>query len=256
MEDTFFDVKDDIEAALSRANDFCDRFVELCKQTPAATHQEKEWLSTELRNTLRSIEWDLEDLEETVRVLERTPKRYRLSNDDVAVRRKFVIDIRAYVQDIRDRMASVDPRFKHVSPFKNNVRGQHDSSASSGVPLHASYKYSKLRNDDDNNDRQFITDTYEKQQLIMQSQDDNLERIGDSVHVLKDMSHRIGGELDEQAIMLDDLGQGMERTHSRLDTVMKKLAKVTRMSNDKRQWYAIGILLVVLFIVILLLIIL
>jgi len=231
----------------------------LCKQTPAATHQEKEWLSTELRNTLRSIEWDLEDLEETVRVLERTPKRYRLNNDDVAVRRKFVIDIRAYVQDIRDRMASVDPRFKHVSPFKNNVRGQNDqSSVNSGVPLHASYKYSKLRNDNDydNNDSQFINDTYEKQQLIMESQDDNLERIGDSVHVLKDMSQRIGSELDEQAIMLDDLGQNMDRTHSRLDTVMKKLAKVTRMSNDKRQWYAIGILLLILFIVILLLIIL
>lgn len=83
-------------------------------------------------------------------------------------------------------MASVDPRFKNVSvsrldcffgfrygsmqfhfqPFKNNVRGQHDSSsASSGVPLHASYKYSKLRNDYDSNDRQFVNDTYEKQQV-------------------------------------------------------------------------------------------
>jgi len=200
----------------------------------------------------------LEDLEETVRVLERTPKRYRLSNDDVAVRRKFVTDIRTYLQDIRNRMASVDPRFKHVSPFKNNVRGQHDSSsAANDVPLHASYKYSKLRNDEyDNNDRQFINDTYERQQLIMRAQDENLEQIGDSVHVLKDMSHRIGSELDEQAIMLDDLGHGMEHTHSRIDTVMKKLAKVTRMSNDKRQWYAIGILVVILFIVILLLIVL
>ena len=28
--------------------------------------QEREWVGTELKNSLRSIEWDLEDLEDTV----------------------------------------------------------------------------------------------------------------------------------------------------------------------------------------------
>ena len=30
--------------------------------------EEQEWATTELRNSLRSIEWDLEDLEDTVQV--------------------------------------------------------------------------------------------------------------------------------------------------------------------------------------------
>lgn len=30
---------------------------------------EAEWTTTELRNSLRSIEWDLEDLEDTINIL-------------------------------------------------------------------------------------------------------------------------------------------------------------------------------------------
>ena len=32
--------------------------------------EEQEWSATELKNSLRSIEWDLEDLEDTVQVLD------------------------------------------------------------------------------------------------------------------------------------------------------------------------------------------
>ena len=37
-------------------------------------------------------------------------------------------------------------------------------------------------------------------QLIIKSQDNHLEMIGSSVKVLKDMSHNIGNELDEQSV--------------------------------------------------------
>ena len=32
------------------------------------TSEEQEWTATELKNSLRSIEWDLEDLEDTIQV--------------------------------------------------------------------------------------------------------------------------------------------------------------------------------------------
>lgn len=34
----------------------------------------------------------------------------------------------------------------------------------------------------------------------MESQDDQIDRVADSVGVLKNMSHSIGNELDEQAV--------------------------------------------------------
>jgi len=37
-------------------------------------------------------------------------------------------------------------------------------------------------------------------QLMVKTQDDQLDKIGSSVRVLKDMSHQIGNELDEQSV--------------------------------------------------------
>ena len=43
----------------------------------------------------------------------------------------------------------------------------------------------------------------------------------------------IGNELDDQAVMLDDMGTEMENTQNRMDSMLKKIAKVTHLSNGK-----------------------
>ncbi|KHJ78569.1 hypothetical protein OESDEN_21808 [Oesophagostomum dentatum] len=45
------------------------------------------------------------------------------------------------------------------------------------------------------------------------------------------MSYKIGDELDQQAVMLDDLGQEMDTVDAKLDNVMKKIAKLTHMDD-------------------------
>ena len=70
------------------------------------------------------------------------------------------------------------------------------------------------------------------------------------------MSRQIGDELDNQNDALDDLQHEMDSTATKMDNVMKKLAKVTRLSDDKRQWTAIGILSVIILVLFLLLVIL
>ena len=70
------------------------------------------------------------------------------------------------------------------------------------------------------------------------------------------MSRQIGDELDNQNDALDDLQHEMDSTATKMDNVMKKLAKVTRLSDDKRQWTAIGILSLIILVLFLLLVIL
>lgn len=53
--------------------------------------------------------------------------------------------------------------------------------------------------------------------------------------------------------MLDDFGNELDNTESKLDVTMRKMGKVLQLSNnDRRQWTAILILSVLLFIVIML----
>lgn len=57
--------------------------------------------------------------------------------------------------------------------------------------------------------------------------------------------------------MLDDFGNELENTDSKLDNTMKKVAKVLHISNnDRRQWMAILVLSLLLLVVLFLFIIL
>lgn len=78
LEDPFFVVKDEVNKALNKTRNLYSRWVELqnvASITPTinsrhpVSQEELEWTTTELRNALRSIEWDLEDLEDTIYIL-------------------------------------------------------------------------------------------------------------------------------------------------------------------------------------------
>lgn len=96
---------------------------------------------------------------------------------------------------------------------------------------HGTTKYSKLENELDSPQRQFLNDTLSQQQYLTRQQEEHLEAISDSLGSLKTVSRHIGIELDEQAGMLDEFGTELENTDSKLDSTMKKVAKVLRMSN-------------------------
>ncbi|KRY18919.1 GDP-fucose protein O-fucosyltransferase 1 [Trichinella patagoniensis] len=111
-----------------------------------------------------------------------------------------------------------------------------------------SYKYVKL---DTEPSTSFASRTIEQQELIIKSQDENLEKIGANVRVLRDMSAQIGFEIEEQSIMLDDLNADLDSTQAKMATVMNKMGKVMHMSAGKEasmQNMGIGIVLFSLFI--------
>ncbi|XP_030879031.1 syntaxin-10-like [Leptonychotes weddellii] len=99
----------------------------------------------------------------------------------------------------------------------------------------------------------YLEEQQATQQLIMDQQDQQLAMVSGSIWVLKHMSGRVGEELDEQGIMLDAFAHEMDHTQSRMDGVLRKMAKVSHMTSDRRQWCAIVVLLGVLLLVLILL---
>lgn len=55
--------------ALNKTRGLYRRWLELQDDTDVLSKDEIEWTTTELRNSLRSIEWDLEDLDDTIDIL-------------------------------------------------------------------------------------------------------------------------------------------------------------------------------------------
>ncbi|CAG9855796.1 unnamed protein product [Phyllotreta striolata] len=246
LEDPFFVVKDEVFKALNKTRGLYLRWKELHEDTVCLTKDEIEWTNTELKNSLRSIEWDLEDLEDTIDIVEKNPTKFKIDNKELTYRKHFIEATKHEVKSMKEKINMNRGRDKDRTARQPLL----DSSPVRVTNSHSSTKYSKLQNDLDSPQRQFLNDTVSQQQYLTRQQDDHLEAIADSLGSLKTVSRHIGVELDEQAGMLDEFGTELENTDSKLDTTMKKVARVLRLSNDSRQWTVILVLVIVLVIVI------
>lgn len=128
----------------------------------------------------------------------------------------------------------------------NTIAGTMSAAAAAAAATrHSGTKYSKLENaldvdspshyggNLDSPGHRYVGETVSIQQRMIQGQDEQLDMISDSIGTLKTVSRQIGVELDEQAVMLDDFGNEFDTTESKLDTTMKKVAKVLHMNNGK-----------------------
>lgn len=246
MEDPFFVVKGEVQKAVNTAQGLFQRWTELLQGPSAATREEIDWTTNELRNNLRSIEWDLEDLDETISIVEANPRKFNLDATELSIRKAFITSTRQIVRDMKDQMSASS--VQALAERKNRQALLGDSS-SQNWDAGVMDRYGRLDRELQLANSHFIEEQQAQQQLIVEQQDEQLELVSGSIGVLKNMSQRIGGELEEQAVMLDDFSHELESTQSRLDNVMKKLAKVSHMTSDRRQWCAIAILFAVLLVV-------
>lgn len=74
------------------------RWLELQDDPIRFSKEEIEWTNTELKNSLRSIEWDLEDLEDTIDILEKNPSKFKIDNKELTGRKGFIDSTREEVK--------------------------------------------------------------------------------------------------------------------------------------------------------------
>ncbi|XP_072104341.1 syntaxin-6-like isoform X2 [Mobula birostris] len=226
LEDPFFVVKGEVQKAVASASSLYHRWCELLQDTYSVSKEEYDWTTNELRNSLRSIEWDLEDLDETIGIVESNPRKFKIETGELLERKAFVVQTR---QTVKNLFGGIDPLRKPAD------------------------RYQRLDQELEIANSQYIEEQQVQQRLIADQQDQQLELVSGSIGVLKNMSNKIGDELDEQAVMLDEFSHEMDSTHSRLDTTLKKLANVSHMTSARRQWCVIIVLLVILVVVLILL---
>lgn len=239
LEDPFFVVKDEIVKAIANNKTLFERWNQYQDPSSLPSKEDIDWTTSELRKGLRSIEWDLEDLEETVAIVEKNPKKFKIDEKEIKSRKAFIEQSKNEVKCMKEAILESKAKNKKMRPSSMEL---FNSSRTA--------KYTSLRNEVESPVRRLLDHTQQQQQELMVTQDEELEGIQTSVGTLKSMSKQIGNELDEQSVMLDDLGHDMDNTESKIDGALKKMAKVLHMSNDRRQWMAIGALSGVMVVVV------
>uniref|UniRef100_A0A8D1C3C3 Syntaxin 6 n=1 Tax=Sus scrofa TaxID=9823 RepID=A0A8D1C3C3_PIG len=197
MEDPFFVVKGEVQKAVNTAQGLFQRWTELLQDPTTATREEIDWTTNELRNNLRSIEWDLEDLDETISIVEANPRKFNLDATELSIRKAFITSTRQVVRDMKDQMSTSSIQAlaerKNRQALLGDSGGQNWSTGTTD-------KYGRLDRELQLANSHFIEEQQAQQQLIVEQQDEQLELVSGSIGVLKNMSQRIGGELEEQAV--------------------------------------------------------
>ncbi|XP_062515032.1 syntaxin-6-like [Corticium candelabrum] len=246
LEDPFFVVRDEVTQSLKNSEQLYERWRVLLDSPATAGGQEYDWVTGELKNSLKSIEWDLEDLDETIRAVERNPAKFRLDADEIQKRRQFVTEMRQEVKRIADHTNSSATKAKIEQSRRKDLMG---SSGGSGK---AQSRYQRLDNELERNNQDFIEEQLQQQQQMINQQDEQLDVVGQSVGVLKQMGEQIGDELEEQAVMLDDLDNDMDRTDNKLKGVMRKVDRALKLSDDKKQCCVILVLVIIIVVIVIL----
>jgi len=274
MEDPFFVVKDEVLKALLKTRDLYERWRLGDEGVEIRSSEEQEWAATELRNSLRSIEWDLEDLDDTVQIVEKNPAKFRIDVNDLTARKNFIKQTKEEVELMKQRSSvqnKISNRFNSETPIDitslsspTSASGQSSNNLVPNVMRNQNTKYSRLattgspsrdstKTNSVSSTQELLQNQIRQQEHLVNHQDAQLSQMSQSVGTLRNMSSAIGGELDEQAVMLDEFGAEIEQAETKLDATMRKMAKVLNLANDRRQWMAIGVLssaMVVLFIII------
>ncbi|PHH81584.1 hypothetical protein CDD82_385 [Ophiocordyceps australis] len=88
---------------------------------------------------------------------------------------------------------------------------------------------------------------------VLDEQDEQLDRLGESIGRQRELSLQIGHELDNHVAMLDEVDNAANRHQDRLDGARKTLAKVAKGAGENKQMTAIVVLIIILVVLIALL---
>ena len=85
---------------------------------------------------------------------------------------------------------------------------------------------------------------------IMDQQDEQLDRLGESIGRQRELSMQIGDELDSHVAMLDEVDVVTDRHQTRLDRAKRSLGKVAKGAGENKQMTAIVVLIIILVLLI------
>ncbi|KAG9050593.1 hypothetical protein FS837_004118 [Tulasnella sp. UAMH 9824] len=192
-EDPYHAVKAEIQTSLQTASTLRASYLRIAS-TASSDSEELRWAGSELKATLAAMDADLEDLDESVRVLEETGGRlFGIEDSEVIARRKYVTFVR-----------------NEIEPFNPN-------SARTGTERGAE--------PDEDDQAEWAR---QEQQMMMEQQDTMLSTIGGTLSTLAEQAGLMGREIGEHNDLLSNLEAGVDRSQSKLNGAMKKMQKLIR----------------------------
>jgi len=235
MQDPFYVVKEEVQQSVQGVVSLYERWKQLLETTNTATNEEFKWTQNELKTGLRSIEWDLNDLEETISVVQNNQNKFRLDGSEIENRRGFVAETKKKIQQIKDDLGSTKTKGK-VDKDSREVL----------MATKAPAKTDKLTEAIVEDNQQFINGQQQRMQLIEKEQDKKMDIIKENVVKLKEIGHTIGSTLEEHDELLGQIDTEVSSADKGLKGAIKQVSQLLDRTKDSTQWGIIILLILAL----------
>lgn len=175
----------------------------------------------ELRRHLQTLELDIGDLEETVRVVEANPYKYKLEFSEVRSRKAWVERARAQLERMKLAASHIERGQTAVNERQRLLGNGGAVSFAATTTVGSGDGSAGARNG-------FVEREMQQQQMIMQHQDEQLDGVMNTMYNLKDIAHTMGRELEDQTGLLEELDMGVDNTAGRLGVAQNKMNEVMK----------------------------
>ncbi|KAJ3991965.1 syntaxin 6, N-terminal-domain-containing protein [Lentinula boryana] len=238
--DPYHAVQQEIQTSLQTAGQLRASYVRI-KNMAREDSEELGWARSELKATLAALEADLEDLEDSVKIVETTgPRMFGLEESEVQERKRYVAYVRKEVESMRAELNT-----------ERSGTSQNLSSYSASSQSHSGQNTPRLESERGLDGDHQEAWAREEQQLMIREQDRTMESIAGTLSTLAQQAGLMGQEIGEHNEMLDDLESGVDRTDNKLSDAMRKMRKFARKSEERGSGWCVVILIVVLMILLL-----
>eukprot|EP01114_Cavostelium_apophysatum_P015147 TRINITY_DN4069_c0_g1_i1.p1 TRINITY_DN4069_c0_g1~~TRINITY_DN4069_c0_g1_i1.p1 ORF type:complete len:281 (-),score=54.60 TRINITY_DN4069_c0_g1_i1:28-870(-) len=237
LQDPFYVVKEEVMQSMQGINALFDRWKELLNNTNTASNEEFKWTTDELKGGLKTIEYDLADLEDTVTVVENNRTKFKIDENEIATRKAFILQTKQKTISIKDELSSTRTKGKMDKDQRDML-----TQKKAGVPD----RYAKLQEAVEADNDEFIQNQHQRQQQIVRKQDQKVEVLHDTVNTLKQMGNQMDQVIKEQEILIEEVDQDVTRIDSGLRGAIQRVNKLIDSTKDSTQWCIIAFLFLVL----------
>lgn len=240
LQDPFYVVQEEVQQSVSGVTTLYERWQDLLKSTNTSQNDEFKWTTREIKNGIKRIEWDIQDLEETIGIVEGNRQRFKLEASEVEARKSFITDTKATIKKMKDDLNNATTKGKMENDARNTLMDTQKRKNQGHDKFDGLHK--AIMEDNDN----YISGAHQQMQATMADQDQDLDEISKATTTLKEMGVTINDELHRQSLILEEMETETDKTSSRLNNVMKRLNKLIDSTNDRVQWCMVIVLTLIL----------
>lgn len=195
--------------------------------TSSAVSPELTSARSEVHEALEDLTTDLEDLRLAVSECERDPYRFGLEIQEVAQRRRWLVEIEGEVSDMKEEVTK-EASFLGLSSGK----GKGTDYTGQDIPEQDDYDAQGNGADDPYSQNEQMY-----QQEIMRTQDKQLEGVNRTVQNLRLQANDMGRELEEQAVIIEETEAIAERVEGKLKKGVKGIDRFIKKNEGNTSLY-------------------